>query len=279
MIAIVRSISFICLIAAGGCKSLHTLAPVVPPATQPIAPPTPYHLHLCGIGGYRWLDKNMLRGLQDGGLDGEVQAYDWTGSDVGLGALLVKARHEEQSHKVAQMILDASNAEPGRRITITCHSAGAGIVAWALEQLPPGVNVETVVMLAPALSPTYDLTPALRHINGKLYVFYSAYDVAVLGLGTKMMGTVDGVKTDAAGRVSFTMPRTADPVQYEKLVQFPYSSSWMKLGNIGDHIGPLSRSFAREILAPLMLNGKMPAGVPPTTTRSATSATQPAAAQ
>ena len=244
------------LTMAVGCGPNHnaTVKTVLPPPP----PPLPYHLHLNGIGGYRFIDKYMLVGLQDGGLTGDVRAYDWTGVDVGLGALLVDSRHREQAQKVAELITNAAREQPGRRITLSTHSAGAGIAVWALEQLPDDVKVDSVLMLAPALSPQYDLTPALRHVSGKLYSFYSPYDGAVLGLGTKMFGTVDGVKTEAAGKVGFTRPPTADPQQYEKLAQIPYSSTWMKLGNIGDHIGSMSRPFAREVLAPVLLTGVVP---------------------
>jgi hypothetical protein len=236
------------------------LVPSTTPATTPAAT-TPFHLHLNGIGGYRYVDKSLLRGLQDGGLEGRVLAYDWTGIDVGMGALLDKARHREQSKKVAEMLIAAWREQPGRRITITCHSGGAGICVWALEQLPEEVKIDTIVMLAPALSPGYDLSPALQHVTGKLYAFYSPYDAAVLGFGTRMFGTIDGPKGEASGKIGFRQPANAvDPKQYERLVQIPYDSAWLKLGNAGDHIGWMSRPFAHEVIAPLMLEGKMPTG-------------------
>ena len=244
------------LTTALGCGPHHNAT--VKTALPPPPPPTPFHLHLNGIGGYRFIDKYMLVGLQDGGLSGDVQAYDWTGVDVGLGALLVDSRHREQAKKVADLITQAAREQPGRRITLSTHSAGAGIAVWALEELPDDVKIDSVLMLAPALSPEYDLTPALRHITGKLYAFYSPYDSAVLGLGTRMFGTVDGVKTEAAGKVGFMRPPDGDPRQYEKLAQVPYDSSWMKLGNIGDHIGSMSRPFARQVLAPVLLTGIVP---------------------
>jgi hypothetical protein len=248
----------------GGCKSHYdlTLPPKEPATAQSLATAqatVPYHLHLNGIGGYRYIDKYMLRGLQDAGLDGQVMAYDWTGVDVGMGALLDKSRHKDQSAKVAEILTKAWREQPGRRITITCHSGGAGITMWALEQLPPEVKIDSIVLLASALSPEYDLSPALRHVTGKVYSFYSPYDSAVLGFGTRMFGTIDGTKTDASGRVGFKKPaNAADPDQYAKLVQLPYNSAWMKLGNVGDHIGWMTRPFAREVIAPAMLEGRLP---------------------
>ncbi len=221
-------------------------------------PPGAYHIHLPGIGGYRSIDRLLLRGLQDGGLDAEFEPYDWTGNDPGLSALLTTQRHKVESTKVAGMIEQNVRDHPGAKLTVSAHSGGAGIIVWALEQTPADVMVDDIVLLSPALSPRYDLTAALRHVRGHVYVFYSPYDVAVLGVGTNMFGTIDGVKTDAAGKVGFARPVSADARQYEKLVQVPYDSDWIRLGNIGDHIGSLSRPFGRVIVAPLLLTGKLP---------------------
>ena len=53
-----------------------------------IDPPPAYHIHLPGIGGYRSIDRLMLRGLREGGFDAQIEPYDWTEEDPGLGALL-----------------------------------------------------------------------------------------------------------------------------------------------------------------------------------------------
>lgn len=221
------------------------------------------HIHLPGIGGYRNVDRGMLRGLREGGYNVKIKPYDWTGSDAGLAALVGTQRHRAESIRIAQLIREHARNYPGARITVSAHSAGAGIIAWALEQLPPGVQVDSVLFIAPALSPEYDLSRALAHVREKAYVLYSPYDAAVLGVGTKMLGTVDGVKAEASGKVGFTPPASAvDPQQYDKLVQVPYRAQWIKLGNIGDHIGGLARPFSRAVLAPLLARGELPAEPP-----------------
>src|SRR5947208_3091482 len=107
------------LLTTLGCAHHYDVTARRDPLDPPPPPPVAYHLHLNGIGGYRFIDKYMLVGLQDGGLTGEVHAYDWTGADVGLVALLASGRHREQSHEVAQMILAAPRAQPGRKITLS----------------------------------------------------------------------------------------------------------------------------------------------------------------
>jgi alpha-beta hydrolase superfamily lysophospholipase len=221
----------------------------------------PLLLHIPGVGGHLIVDDLLTQGLRQGGLDATVQVYDWTGDRPGLPALMNYQRNQEEAAAIAQVIVQARRANPQRHIIMTCHSGGAGLAVWALEKLPDDVHVDSLLMIAPALSPEYDLTRALRSVNGSIYVFTSELD-PVLGMGTRTFGTIDRVKSDSAGRVGFTRPEGADPKQYDKLATFTYDSAWLSLGNAGDHIGAMSRPFARKVLAPLLLTGRLPKIVP-----------------
>ena len=80
-------------------------------------------------------------------------------------------------------------------------------------------------------------------------------------------GTIDGVKTAAAGMVGFTEPPDGDDDQYAKLVQRPWVQEWMALDNAGTHIGTMSRPFAEVVLAPILIEGlgqSVSRGQPPT---------------
>jgi hypothetical protein len=126
------------------------------------------------------------------------------------------------------------------------------VAIWALEKLPPDITVDTVLLMAPALSPEYNLTGALRHVRGELYAFTSIHDVVVLQAGTKLFGTMDGVFSAAAGFGGFVRPPGADIELYKKLIPEPYEDAWMKYDDYGEHIGAMSRKFAANILAPLL---------------------------
>ena len=69
----------------------------------------------------------------------------------------------------------------------------------------------TVFLLASALSPEYDLSKALGHVRGKVYVFTSPGDSLVLGTGTRLFGTIDGIKSDAAGLNGLRLRRERQP--------------------------------------------------------------------
>ena len=234
------------------------------------AAPNDYLLHLPGIAGTKSIDRAVDRGLAEGGFNGTQEIYDWTGDHPGVAALLAWQENQRQAKLISQMILQQRTAVPNQKYFILGHSGGTGLAIWALEDLPDNITVDTVVLMSPAVSPNYDLTRALKHITGHMYVFSSLEDVFVLSIGTKLLGTIDGVKTDAAGRVGFHQPATADAQQYKKLVALPYDTSWFKYGDVGDHIGGMRESFGKNILAPLLLEGKMPPTNMPTTTETPT---------
>jgi pimeloyl-ACP methyl ester carboxylesterase len=248
---------------------LSVLCCTAPPSRGDDAPAFhhDYLIHLPGVGGELSIDHDLIHGLVAGGYGGHCEIYDWTEHDPGLSALWSRERNDKEAQKIADKVEQIVRDDPAARITLTAHSGGNGLAVWALARLPRGVQVQTLVMLASALSPQYDLSDALSHVRGKAYVFYSEYDSIVLGAGTRAFGTIDGVRTDAAGRVGFTMPADGDKTQYAKLTQYPFDKAWMRLGNLGDHIGALSPSFAEHILAPRVLEDL---GIP---------TTQPAATQ
>jgi len=219
----------------------------------------PFFLHLNGIGGERVVDHTLISGLRAAGFEADYQIYDWTGGDIGITALQQHERHPIEARKVADLIIAQYKASPKTPIYLSCHSGGTAIMTWALELLPDEVKVESVLMFAPALSPEYDLSKALSHVKQKLYVFSSPHDFVVLSAGTKMFGTMDGVRCEAAGLKGFVKPISADAEQYKKLVPQPYQRTWaMKYSNVGSHICAMRTKFAKEYVAKILLTGKPP---------------------
>jgi len=215
-------------------------------------------IHLPGMAGDSLADRWWMNELRLGGAADRVELYDWTCNDTQIGALQAYKRNHREAQKIARRITDSRASSPETRILLTATSAGTGPLIWSLENLPEGVTVDHVVLVAPAVSPDYDLSRALRHVCGKMYVFYSEGDWFVLGWGTSTFGTVDGKKCQAAGRFGFVPPQSSDATEYNKLVQLPYNSAWMKYFNFGDHTGAMSPSFARHFLAPMLVRDEQP---------------------
>lgn len=142
-----------------------------------------------------------------------------------------------------------SLAEP---VVLVGHSAGAGLVVMALEDLPRDSQVDGVVLLAPALSRTYDLTRALRRVRGHADVFYSERDTLVLAVGTFLFGSVDGVHGEAARHGGFGKPQGSSNGAYAKLSVHPFSNDRRLYGDDGDHEGILTPGVTAALVAPLL---------------------------
>ncbi len=213
---------------------------------------------LPGIEGPSRWNRDIVLGLAEGGVTSAIEVYDWTTGLPGgfVFNLASYQRNLRQAQALARKIVAYRERFPGRPVTLIGHSGGAGIAVLTLEALPPGRQIDLVVLLAPALSPEYDLSNALRRARAGIVSFYSAYDVGFLRLGTTLFGSIDREYGSSAGAVGFEIPATlnsADRELYQtKLRQIKWSSELRKQGASGTHGGWASRRFAQEYLAPLI---------------------------
>ncbi len=244
----VRRLIVCCLLLASCASQTAPVAATRPATPDRLAPPPdPVLIHLPGIAGEMPIDRRLVKGLIKGGVAPRGEVVDWTRQYRGLLALGQVDHHKREAKMLADHITTIYRDDPRTRITLTAHSGGTGIAVWALELLPDDVKIDTLLLLASALSPGYDLSLAMSHTRQTISL-YSELDDLVLGYGTRTMGTIDRVRSNSAGYVGF---ESKDP----KLTQLPYNPAWIKIGNAGDHIGPMDDQFAAEVLAPLVLNG------------------------
>jgi hypothetical protein len=147
-------------------------------------------------------------------------------------------------------------AQPGAHVFLVGKSGGAGVIVRALELLGEAA-VERVVLLAPALSPSYDLSQALCGVRSEMVVFWSPLDVFLLGLGTLVFGTMDRVRTVGAGLVGFAAPQRGDREgaqngAYGKLRQVRWQPAMIRSGYLGGHFGPDCPLFLKKYVVPLL---------------------------
>jgi pimeloyl-ACP methyl ester carboxylesterase len=167
------------------------------------------------------------------------------------------ANRDRRAREIADAVLQFRNEHPSAPVYLVGKSGGTGLVVMALEHLPENA-VEAIVLLAPALSPTYDLAPALSAVRREMVVFWSPLDVIVLGLGTLVFGTIDRIKSVSAGLVGFRGPEPGDDaraIQYRKLRQVRWSIEMATTGYLGGHVGPDSPAFLRKYVVPLLRIG------------------------
>ena len=98
---------------------------------------------------------------------------------------------------------------------------------------------------------------ALRAVRREMVVFWSPLDVIILGVGTRLFGTIDRVKTVSAGLVGFRVPPSANldettSQRYDKLRQIRWRPRMAATGYLGGHLGPDSPLFLRKYVVPLL---------------------------
>ncbi len=203
-----------------------------------------YVVHCPGIVGPMGHDQEWAYGLILGGVQ-DVECFNWTGPSP-LDNLMNTKRHEEQAMRLVWRLRELNAELPEARIVVTGHSGGCRIVVSALEALTDEDDfVEQAWLMAPALSPEYDLNRSLEEV-GRMVVVSSPGDWLILGVGTNLLGTSDRERTKSAGMVGF---RGSHP----RLEQWRYDSAWRALGNTGDHMTCLGHRFAAKVVGPEMV--------------------------
>ncbi len=163
-----------------------------------------------GVGGFDVCGTGLRYVMAAEGLPHAIEVCPW-GHGFGrwLADLTDVGNRDAKARSIAEMIKRFKTAQPDQPVFVVAKSGGSGVVVKALELLDQDA-VERVILLAPALSPSYDLTRALGAVRGEMVVFWSPLDVFILGLGTRVFGTIDRVRTAGAGLVGFEAPAGND---------------------------------------------------------------------
>jgi pimeloyl-ACP methyl ester carboxylesterase len=218
-----------------------------------------YYLDGAGGGGVisNW-GRGVKTGLTMAGFNGKFVEPHW---ETGMGVFADQVASDNYKRKkaaeVASMIRKAKAAYPDAPITLMGFSAGTAVAVFTLEGLPPGMQVDNVVLLGCSVGDDYDLTNALRHVSGRVYVFTSDND-AVLNFAVPMAGTADreAGTVPSAGLNGFVMPPGASPQMrrlYSKITNIAWRSSFEKDGDWGGHTDTTYPRFVHDYVAPLIL--------------------------
>lgn len=214
-----------------------------------------------GIQGYRFIWDGALNALREGGFNGEIHFFDWGRPLRALDNLTELDENHRKSADVARQIERFHRENPDATIDLIGYSAGAGMALWTAERLPPDIRIRRIVLIQPAVSPDFDLEPALRRVDETLTCFLSAGDSVILGWGTGTFGTVDRVNGPAAGKDGFNLARAArDPDLRARIVEVHWTPEMRAMGHWGNHNSMISPEWNRRFVAPL-LAAPTPAGL------------------
>ncbi|MFQ5501039.1 MAG: hypothetical protein ACE5EQ_01935 [Phycisphaerae bacterium] len=199
---------------------------------------------------------DVPQGLRDAGYEGSVEVFTWQ-SWTHAGDQINLTRNREKAAELADRIHRYRRDHPIQPINLVALSAGTGIAVFALEYLPEDIGINQVCFLSCSLSSRYDLTRALKRINGNLYVLYSPHD-RVLNTLVWYTGTIDrSTASDGiAGLEGFYIPsptRMDTLAQYQKVRNIPHRLEFTLVAYDGGHTDATSRSFVRRYLAPALL--------------------------
>jgi hypothetical protein len=210
-----------------------------------------------GIGGLDLCGIALRSVLRADRLPYAIELFQW-GHGMGRwhADLTNAVNRDTKAQLIAETIRQFKRNQPSVPVFLVAKSGGSGVVVKALELLDDQ-TVERVILLAPALSPGYDLARALRAVRREMVVFWSPLDVLVLGAGTRVFGTIDRVKSVSSGLVGFRIPSIDDSDEtrnqsYAKLRQVRWRPGMAATGYFGGHLGPDSPLFLRKYVVPLL---------------------------
>jgi pimeloyl-ACP methyl ester carboxylesterase len=180
-----------------------------------------------GVGGVDPLQSWAQVALPLAGVPHEVRVFEWTHSKFRYLRDLQDTRYlKEKAGELAAQVMAVKAEDASRPVFLMGHSAGAALVLEAAGDLPPGA-LDRIIVLSAAVSPGYDLRPALRATRGEVVSFNSPLDRFMLSFGTNFFGTVDRYYVNAAGMEGFKAPDDLDEEGrrlYSRLVQSAWSA-------------------------------------------------------
>ncbi len=214
---------------------------------------------LPGIEGCSSINDSVARGLVAAQLPHAVRIIDWRKFRPWNPLHLMMERHNRaQANVVADVIRSYQSDYPQRPVHLIGHSAGAGMALFVLEQLQRENAVDSVVLLAAAVSRQFNVHRLLQRTKNGIWNFYSPFDLPTTGLGTMLFGTMDRRHTISAGAMGFrgeSLAHSAKPYDdavRPELHQIKFQAGMIKSWNFGGHFGSTNAVFVRQHVAPIL---------------------------
>ncbi len=207
---------------------------------------------LPGIEGGAWSLAEATRALVDFGLASEVRVYDWWQPNP-MRNLTELNENRERARQIATAIAAFHAEHPSAPIDLVGYSGGGGLAVFVAEALPPQVRLRSLILVQAAISPDFDLSNALAHVDECLANFYCPTDVFILGAGTRLFGTMDRRFVAAAGQSGIHLEAAVPDASLRgKVRQTAWTPADIATGHLGHHNGCLTYAWNARHVAPLL---------------------------
>jgi len=206
-----------------------------------------------GAGDYKGCSTAIANAVEANELDVAIEVFPWS---HGRGKVLqdqTDVKHSQAKGKeLAEYLLAKKKEVPERPLILICHSAGSAVCLTASILLPADF-LQRHILLAPSVSPQYDIQAALRSSRNGLDVFCSKQDCLVLGLAIRVFRSADEQHDRrAAGRHGFELTTSkVNAALLARLNQRFWSPEDEKLGHDGKHTGMFADAWIEKNLFPL----------------------------
>jgi hypothetical protein len=131
----------------------------------------------------------------------------------------------------------------------------------SLGKMPGSRQVTGAALLSASISGNYDLTAALRQSQEGIVNFHNDKDVALLGIGTTILGNVDGGRAASAGRAGFQLPPAGAGDEklaaYKRLFQVRITRDMIDDAS-APHVASTSRPFVAAYVAEWIMDRGWP---------------------
>ena len=200
--------------------------------------------YLDGAGNWGYGVATVPEGLRQAKYQGDVEVFIWTSSFNPAVDQINILGNKLRAGLLSGKIQDYLRRHPENDVNLIALSAGTGIATWAVEGLSGDYKVTNLVLLGSSLSYDYDMTKALSHMRGDVYVYYSPHD-EVLTTGARALGTVDRKYVDGAGLSGLRPNGRSSP----RVKNIPWNHRYSALGWTGAHTDATSQAFVREVIS------------------------------
>lgn len=211
---------------------------------------------LDGVGGFQFIPLLARKVIREANAPISSTWFRWQVPIPGLMLvdLMWRSRNQRSAQILADKLVALHRENPQAKIHIISYSGGTAVAVFALELLGGRVPIETLLLFAPAISPTYNLAPAIHNVK-RVYVMMSCKDTWLLGAGTRLFGTMDRKWTRSAGLVGFRLREDLSEEHreaYQRIQVIEWCEEFRRFAHRGGHTGWAQIAFLRQHLLGLL---------------------------